>query len=415
MLSTLALAAIAVPFASAASLNVTDPNGYILYTTVTGYFLQDDPATNASTFNYTQNNFGLIDQTYPATANLTNLTQWQAFETQVNSLNANAPLNTVYKVLFMGRHGEGYHNAAESYYGTPAWNCYWAELKGNSTTSWVDAQLTSNGILQAQIAHNFWLHEISTQKIPQPQSYYTSPLSRCLATANITFSGIPTPEYYPFIPTVKELLREGISIHTCDHRSNKTYIHDTYPSYAIEAGFNEYDEIWNGVTAEDNTAHNYRMLRFLDDVFTSDDHTWLSFTSHSGTIASILAVLGHRTFSLATGAVIPVLVKAEFLSSAPTSTSTGSYTTSTWCHNGPPISSVSSLAQGCVCQSTTAPLPSLNTQAPFVPGQTAPINEFTTTTTVVTSTSSAKGHHTTSHHKGPGGYPPWWGPRPTGW
>jgi hypothetical protein len=35
--------------------------------------------------------------------------------TQANS-------NTVYKVLFMGRHGEGFHNAAESYYGTPSWN-----------------------------------------------------------------------------------------------------------------------------------------------------------------------------------------------------------------------------------------------------------------------------------------------------
>lgn len=52
MLSTLTLAALAVPLATAASLNVTDPNGYIQYTTVTGYFLQDDPATNASTFNY---------------------------------------------------------------------------------------------------------------------------------------------------------------------------------------------------------------------------------------------------------------------------------------------------------------------------------------------------------------------------
>lgn len=316
----------------------------------------------------------------------------------------------------MGRHGEGYHNAAETFYGTPAWNCYWAELKGNSTTRWEDAQLTSNGILQAQVANRFWQHEIETQKIPQPQSYYTSPLSRCLATANITFSGIPTPEYFPFIPTVKELLREGISIHTCDHRSNKTYIHDSYPSYTIEQGFNEYDEIWNGVTAEDSTAHAYRMQVLLDDVFTTDDHTWISFTSHSGTIASILQVLGHRTFSLATGAVIPVLVKAEFLpaSSAP-SPSVGSYTTSTWCHNDPPISSISSLAQGCVCSSTTAPLPSLNTQAPFVPGQTAPINEFTTTTTVVTSTTSTgKPHHTTTH-KGHGN-PPWWGhPRPTGY
>ncbi len=27
-----------------------------------------------------------------------------------------------YKLLVMGRHGQGFHNAAESYYGTPAWN-----------------------------------------------------------------------------------------------------------------------------------------------------------------------------------------------------------------------------------------------------------------------------------------------------
>lgn len=49
-------------------------------------------------------------------------TQWQQFAQVVDSLNANAARGTFYKVLFMGRHGEGYHNAAESYYGTPAWN-----------------------------------------------------------------------------------------------------------------------------------------------------------------------------------------------------------------------------------------------------------------------------------------------------
>jgi len=63
----------------------------------------------------------LKNQTYPGIGAY-NLTQWQQFAEVVNSLNANADLNTVYKVLFMGRHGEGYHNAAESYYGTPAWN-----------------------------------------------------------------------------------------------------------------------------------------------------------------------------------------------------------------------------------------------------------------------------------------------------
>lgn len=66
-------------------------------------------------------NFGLINQTYPGVGTAST-TQWQQFEQVVDSLNANAGLDTVYKVFFLGRHGEGYHNAAESYYGTPAWN-----------------------------------------------------------------------------------------------------------------------------------------------------------------------------------------------------------------------------------------------------------------------------------------------------
>lgn len=66
-------------------------------------------------------NFGLLNKTYPGSGS-GNATQWQKFTQVVDSLNADADLDTVYKVLFMGRHGEGYHNAAESYFGTGAWN-----------------------------------------------------------------------------------------------------------------------------------------------------------------------------------------------------------------------------------------------------------------------------------------------------
>ncbi|KXS96551.1 hypothetical protein AC578_1967 [Pseudocercospora eumusae] len=397
------LNALAASYASATTLVKAGP-GYINYTTVTGYFLQDEPTTNATTFNYTQTNFGLINRTYPATQNISyaDLTQWQRFEIQVEALNKEAPRNTVYKVLYMGRHGQGYHNVAETAFGTPAWNCYWAQSKGaNSSFYWEDAHLTNAGVLQAQIANNFWKKEIESQKIPVPQTYYTSPLARCLATANVTFSGLDLPKRAPFVPTVKELLREGISIHTCDHRSNKTWIHDTYPSFKIEEGFNEYDELWNGVTGEPDSAHAKRMLTLLDDVFTSDASTWISFTSHSGTISTILDVIGHQKFTLATGSVIPVLVKAEFLpaSDAP-STTVDSFTTSTWCHNAPPITSSSGVDQGCVCSVTTAPLPSLNTQAPFFPGQTAPINEYTTTTTVSKSMTSKPCSSSSSSSKG---------------
>jgi hypothetical protein len=65
----------------------------------------------------------LINRTYPTDNECDkSFTQWQKFEHYVDVLNAKSGRNVNYKVLFMGRHGEGYHNAAETYYGTPAWN-----------------------------------------------------------------------------------------------------------------------------------------------------------------------------------------------------------------------------------------------------------------------------------------------------
>lgn len=76
---------------------------------------------NADETTQTAANFGLINKTY-SESDADNGTQWQRFSRVVDSLNQEADSDTVYKVLFMGRHGEGFHNAAESYYGTGAWN-----------------------------------------------------------------------------------------------------------------------------------------------------------------------------------------------------------------------------------------------------------------------------------------------------
>lgn len=265
----------------------------------------------------------------------------------------------------MGRHGEGWHNAAESFYGTPAWNCYWSLLNGNSTASWADAELTTNGINQALVANKFWKSLIANQKIQVPQSYYTSPLERCLATANLTFSGLTLPINKPFVPTIKEGLREGISLHTCDRRHNKTYIHQHWPNYPFEAGFAENDPYWTGVVGETSAAQDVRSKTVLDDIFSHDDSTYISITSHSGEIGSLLRVLGHRTFSLSTGAVIPVLVKAETKSGNATIT-TPSFTVSPHCAT-PPVTSLSSATNGgCVCPNSAAPVTTpLITVGPF--------------------------------------------------
>lgn len=70
-------------------------------------------------------NFGLINRAYDTDAEYDpghEKTQWQRFEHKVFRLNRESGRNVQYKVLYMGRHGEGYHNVAEAYYGTPAWD-----------------------------------------------------------------------------------------------------------------------------------------------------------------------------------------------------------------------------------------------------------------------------------------------------
>ena len=205
--------------------------------------------------------------------------------------------------------------------------------------------------------HQVWANAIKTTKTPLPESYYSSPLTRCLQTANITFSSLPLPNGRHFIPTVKEFFREGISGHTCDRRGTKSYIQSSFPGYVIEEGFTETDELWKPLLAEVREDQDIRSKKVLDDVFGSDDSTYVSVTSHSGEIASLLRgtsslsfphyyypsspsflcflsnfifargvdnciVLGHRVFSLGTGQVIPVLVKAETIASGAPATTT---------------------------------------------------------------------------------------------
>lgn len=89
----------------------------------------------------------------------------------------------------------------------------------------------------------------------------------------------------------------------------------------------------------------------IDDVFSHDDNTWISITSHSGEIGAILTVLNHRSFSLSTGQIIPVLVKAELVETTVEPTSTyASFTSEPTCKS-PPITSIS--GQGCVCATAT--------------------------------------------------------------
>jgi len=132
-------------------------------------------------------------------------TQWERFENYIVHLNQSSTPDLKYKVLYLGRHGQGDHNVAEAKYGKMEWDRHWSKLPGDGKSNWTDAHLTEIGIGQARTANAFWRREMSIEKIQAPQRYYTSPLHRCLATANLTFGDLELPEDRAFVPEVKEV------------------------------------------------------------------------------------------------------------------------------------------------------------------------------------------------------------------
>ncbi|GIZ42160.1 hypothetical protein CKM354_000543800 [Cercospora kikuchii] len=304
------------PSGATVNMGSKPPAAIFKFEAVTDVFMQSQPGTDPSDFDNTKQNFGLIHQTYPTDqTSVSDVdTDWQRFMRYVHYLKATTGDQIDYKVLYLGRHGEGFHNVAEAYYGTKAWDDYWSKLDGNGTINWLDAHLTDVGKEQARAAGAFMQAQlVQPRMMPAPEGYYVSPMYRCLQTATLTWGDLKLPPSKPFKPLIKELVREVLGEHTCDKRSTRTAIHEAFPDFPIEEGFAEQDELWRADHRETHEEHDARTQALLDDLFTSDDKTVLSLTSHSGTIASFLRVLGHREFKLPTGGMIPVLIKATRL------------------------------------------------------------------------------------------------------
>ena len=67
---------------------------------------------------------GLLNRSYETDAEFdpsSQKTQWERFAYYVKSLSEHASSGIQYKLLYLARHGEAYHNTAISYYGTGCW------------------------------------------------------------------------------------------------------------------------------------------------------------------------------------------------------------------------------------------------------------------------------------------------------
>ncbi|KAF8340817.1 histidine phosphatase superfamily [Amanita rubescens] len=265
-----------------------------IYEVVSGYFIQDD--LDPSTLPAIPPRFGLRDESDD---------RWRTLHADLVNLNSNAEPGTSYKLFFLGRHGQGFHNLAEQKYGSKAWDDYWSKLNTDGEIRWgPDAELTPLGIAQANDARSAWKKELAFDA-PLPDKMYCSPLTRASRTHQITFQDV--------IPSRKTLVvefcREENGVHTCDKRRSRTYIHQTFPLFEIEEGFTEDDELWSPDTREifDQVMHRAKCV--LDAIF-NEDHYVVAITAHGGFIRAFMRVLNRVTGTIPTGGVLPVLVKA---------------------------------------------------------------------------------------------------------
>ncbi|ODV92527.1 hypothetical protein CANCADRAFT_20709, partial [Tortispora caseinolytica NRRL Y-17796] len=206
-------------------------------------------------------------------------------------------------VIFIVRHGEGFHNVAESLYGTEDWDNYWSKLYNDGNITWgPDAMLTDKGIDQAKYAGEVWENELR-KGAPIPQSFYSSPLSRSADTLRYTWPNVKAQ----FI----ENLRETYGVHTCDMRRTASYLKHRYPLWTFETKFSEDDLLWDPDVRETDEHQQHRVRTFLREVFTKDTSKYVSITAHSGTIRALLSVIGHPERTVLPGGMISVVVRAR--------------------------------------------------------------------------------------------------------
>ncbi|GAA5899462.1 uncharacterized protein JCM6883_005228 [Sporobolomyces salmoneus] len=268
------------------------------YTIVDGFFHQSSPTYNGS--DPLPHSFGLID---------TSKERWSRFQTEVDRLNEESDEHTSYKVFWVARHGQGWHNVAEAKYGTEAWNNYWSMEYGDGNMTWgPDPDLTPLGKEQAQRMNAAWKKQIQAG-VPLPSKLYSSPLTRAASTLEITWKNLLI-ENGDVTPLFVEHFREMIGVHTCDQRSRKSELAKRFPTFEFEIPFSELDQLWSPDFQESSQQQALRIQQLLNRIFATDPSQYISITAHGGVISSFLRVVNHPKVSVPPGGMIPVVVKA---------------------------------------------------------------------------------------------------------
>ncbi|ODO04556.1 hypothetical protein I350_05160 [Cryptococcus amylolentus CBS 6273] len=271
---------------------------------VQGFFVQNGPKPKHVEFEeILQKSFGLVDQSPE---------RWTNLKASLKKLQDEAPEGVQYKVLFLGRHGQGWHNFGNAKYGDD-WDHKWALLTGDDEITWgPDPPLTPLGIQQAQSIYAAWSREVK-QGAPVgagQMKWLVSPLVRTNQTLEASWGELVEGK-----PEAWEDLREIYGYHTNDLRYTKTELQKRFPNVDFSS-ITEDDELWTPEPRETYEHAGLRGQRAMDRLFSEGgpSETFISVTAHAAFYRSLLKVLNHQEYELETGEMIPVVVKATKLS-----------------------------------------------------------------------------------------------------
>ncbi|KAM3540267.1 hypothetical protein ARSEF1564_006832 [Beauveria bassiana] len=234
--------------------------------------------------------FALTLRAYPSDAANSDKPPWARFVNHVQALNRESPDNVSYKIMFLTRHGQGFHNAMKDK--AAAGETCDENHGDDAEAQCFDALLTDAGIAQADALGAEWL---ATAGLPVPQSHYASPLTRCLQTAERYLQPLMS------VPGDEAPARMDRRARACE----------------IEHGFSEEDLLTITMRAEQRaeteTENRERVMRVLEDVFDEGDGAGevVAWTFHSLTMRALMGGLGMVPFKVQPATTVAVLVRGE--------------------------------------------------------------------------------------------------------
>lgn len=216
-----------------------------------------------------------------------------------------------YKLIYAGRHGEGYHNVANDMY-RATWDSKWAMLYGDGERVWgPDPELTALGVQQAKAIDDVWRRLLAPDNLdppPVPTQLISSPFRRSAVTLLTAYNTV-LAKHAPKL-VIRELWREHIWNHTCDFRSPKSVIAQRVPDFTLESSMTEEDELRDAVVEVEDTVY-IRIKSALSQTFEEfPDDMVIGISSHSGAIRGLLMAVGHNVFKPRICSFIPLIVKA---------------------------------------------------------------------------------------------------------